>query len=152
MIGGGDWSDYRLIPDCIKSIENEEIIKIRNPDSVRPWQHVLEPLGGYLWLGYKMMNAPGKFNEAWNFGPEENMTAPVKEVVENLIKIYGEGSWKDISDKNKHHEAGLLKLDITKARQNPKCKPIFKLNNKGMICQGEKEYGGGEVANVWINY
>ncbi len=127
VIGGGDWSDYRLIPDCIKSIENGEIIKIRNLDSVRPWQHVLEPLGGYLWLGYQIMNEPGKFNEAWNFGPEENMTAPVKEVVENLIKIYGKGAWEDISDKNRHHEAGLLKLDIAKARQKLKWKPLLDL-------------------------
>lgn len=125
VIGGGDWSDYRLIPDCIKSLENGEIIKIRNPYSVRPWQHVLEPLGGYLWLGYKMMNEPGKFNEAWNFGPEVNMTAPVKEVVEKLVKIYGKGAWEDISDKNKHYEAGLLKLDITKARQKLKWEPLL---------------------------
>ncbi len=125
VIGGGDWSDYRLIPDCIKSIENGGIIKVRNPDSVRPWQHVLEPLGGYLWLGYQMMNEPGKFNEAWNFGPKENMTARVKEVIENLIKIYGKGDWEDVSVKNKHHEAGLLKLDITKARQKLKWEPLL---------------------------
>ena len=127
VIGGGDWSDYRLIPDCIKSIENGEIIKVRNPDSVRPWQHVLEPLGGYLWLGYQMMNEPGKFNEAWNFGPDENMTASVNKVVENLIKIYGKGEWEDIYNKNKQHEAGLLKLDITKARQKLKWEPLLDL-------------------------
>ncbi len=117
VIGGGDWSENRIVPDCIKAIENKEIIKVRSPLSVRPWQHVLEPLGGYLFLGAKMMEQPLKFAEAWNFGPEAENIINVGELVNRLVKNYGTGESKDISNSKNLHEAQLLALDISKVKQ-----------------------------------
>jgi len=115
VIGGGDWQKDRLIPDCIKALENNKLIEIRNPDSIRPWQHVLEPLGGYLLLALKMYEKPGKFSGAWNFGPESNSVITVGEIVSLVVEKWGNGEWSDISDKSESHEAKLLSLDISKA-------------------------------------
>lgn len=115
VIGGGDWSPHRLIVDIIKALENNTEIEIRNPNAVRPWQHVLEPLSGYLLLAAKMQTEQ-KYDEAWNFGPEAENIVTVKELLEEVIKYYGKGSWKDVSDKEKLHEATLLSLDINKAK------------------------------------
>lgn len=117
VIGGGDWSENRIVPDCIKAIEKKETIEIRSPLSIRPWQHVLEPLWGYLFLGAKMMEQPSQFAEAWNFGPESENIINVGELVKKLLKNYGKGEWKDISNSKKLHEAQLLALDINKAKQ-----------------------------------
>ena len=114
VIGGGDWQVDRLIPDCVKALSKGETIKIRNPDAIRPWQHVFEPLYGYLLLAGKMWKEPEKFCEAWNFGPYEKDTATVREVVEKVIRLWGEGSYEVIEDRS-FHEAGLLRLDISKA-------------------------------------
>lgn len=115
VIGGGDWAPHRLMVDIIKAIENGEKIEVRNPFATRPWQHVLEPLGGYLMLGAKMY-LENKFDEAWNFGPEQENIVTVKELLETTITAYGKGEWVDVSDKEKLHEATLLSLDITKAK------------------------------------
>lgn len=125
VIGGGDWADNRIIPDCIRAIESNVPIEIRSPDSIRPWQHVLEPLGAYLLLGFKMINDPVSFAEAWNFGPEPINIISVKSLVEILIDKYGKGSLKDISDPDIQHEAKLLALDINKAIHRLKWKPIL---------------------------
>ena len=116
VIGGGDWAKDRIIPDCIRALENDESIKIRNPQAVRPWQHVLEPLNGYLLLASKMLENPAKYSGAWNFGPDPDSIITVKEVVEKVIKYYGKGTWKDVSNPNQVHEAKLLNLDTSKAR------------------------------------
>lgn len=125
VIGGGDWSENRIIPDCIKAIEKNMPIEIRNPYSIRPWQHVLEPLGGYLILGAKMIDKPTEFSEAWNFGPEERNIINVRNLVKLLIKYYGKGDWKDLSNKNLKHEAKLLSLDINKAKTRLHWKPVL---------------------------
>lgn len=125
VIGGGDWAENRIIPDCIKSIENNEIIEVRNPYAVRPWQHVLEPLGGYLLLGAKMFNNPTKYADSWNFGPESTNILSVGDLVREIIKVYGKGEWHDISNSNALHEAKLLSLDISKAKYYLGWKPIL---------------------------
>ena len=117
VIGGGDWAKDRIIPDCIRSIEADIPIPIRNRQAVRPWQHVLEPLSGYLLLAKKMYEDPHAFCEGWNFGPQMDSVVSVWEVAEKLISAYGKGTLLDQSDPNAVHEANLLMLDITKANQ-----------------------------------
>lgn len=116
VIGGGDWAKDRIIPDCIRAIEANEAIKIRSPKAVRPWQHVLEPLSGYMLLAQKMYEDGIKYSEGWNFGPNLDSIVPVWEMGEILIDKYGKGTLEDISDPNVLHEARLLALDIAKAR------------------------------------
>jgi CDP-glucose 4,6-dehydratase len=124
VIGGGDWAEDRLIPDCIKALSRNEIIYIRNPNAIRPWQHVLEPLSGYLWLGALMWKNPTKYSEGWNFGPNDEDILTVEEIVKDVIKIWGNGEYK-VNSENKFHEARLLKLDISKAHFYLKWKPVY---------------------------
>jgi CDP-glucose 4,6-dehydratase len=116
-IGGGDWGIDRIIPDCIRALIKNESIGLRQPNAIRPWQHVLEPLSGYLWLGSLLMENPKKFCGSWNFGPQDEASRMVQEVVEAFIKLWGSGSWADISarENNSVHEASLLKLCCDKA-------------------------------------
>lgn len=115
VIGGGDWSDDRLIPDIVKSIAENKNIIIRNPDSVRPWQHVLEPIFGYLKLGDALKNDPKKYCGAWNFGPSENDNLSVITMTKQAIDIFGKGNIELLTRTDQLHEAGTLKLDINKA-------------------------------------
>ena len=115
VIGGGDWSDYRLIPDIIKSLYLNKSIVIRNPLSIRPWQHVLDPLYGYLLLAAKLYNDPINYSEAWNFGPKEDEIMSVEEVAQLLIKNWGEGNITLNNEAKKVHESSVLRLDIQKA-------------------------------------
>ncbi|WP_234119711.1 CDP-glucose 4,6-dehydratase [Clostridium hydrogenum] len=117
VIGGGDFAEDRIVPDCIKAIEKGDIINIRSPHAVRPWQFVLEPLSGYILLAAKMYNEPLKYSGAWNFGPNETLNMEVQDVVNEIIKSYGKGHWEDISELEKLHEANLLMLDCSKARE-----------------------------------
>ena len=116
VIGGGDWSKDRIIPDCIRALEAGEPIGIRSPKAVRPWEHVLEPLSGYMFLAQKMWGRPTEFCEGWNFGPEQDSVSTVWEVASKLVQSLGRGELKDVSDPNSLHEANLLMLDITKAK------------------------------------
>lgn len=116
VIGGGDWAQDRIIPDCIRALEAGRSLEIRSPRSIRPWQHVLEPLSGYLLLGKRLLEQPREFCEAWNFGPLPDSVIPVWDLAEKLIRIYGEGSLLDVSNPADRHEAQLLALDISKAR------------------------------------
>lgn len=125
VIGGGDWQIDRLIPDCIRSLEKSEPIIIRNPFAVRPWQHVLEPLSGYLILASKMIENPDKYNEAWNFGPNDESVRTVGEVTDMVLKFWGEGSWKNISEINAPHESFTLRLDISKTKALLGWKPVW---------------------------
>jgi CDP-glucose 4,6-dehydratase len=125
VIGGGDWSKDRLIPDIVKSLRNNNEIIIRNPKSVRPWQHVIEPLFGYLMLGVKLSNDPIKFSQSYNFGPYTLDTFSVEEMVNRAIKLWGNGSFRTLTDPSNPHEAGLLKLDISKALSQLNWKPVF---------------------------
>jgi CDP-glucose 4,6-dehydratase len=125
VIGGGDWSANRLVPDIIKAIQENKKIEIRNPNAFRPWQHVLDPLCGYLQLGYALVESQGQFAEAWNFGPLHHEFHSVKDVVEKIIFFTGNGEWEDLSGPGQMHEANLLTLDITKALQKLKWKPLL---------------------------
>lgn len=116
VIGGGDWARDRIIPDCIRALEAGKPIGIRSPKAVRPWQHVLEPLGGYLLLAKKMWEEPTLYCEGWNFGPEVSGAVPVWDVAQAVVKAYGRGALQDLSDPDAPHEAQLLMLDISKAR------------------------------------
>jgi CDP-glucose 4,6-dehydratase len=131
VIGGGDWNKDRIIPDIVRSLKNHQSIEVRNPRAVRPWQHVLEPLGGYLLLGGLLNDDPKKFSKPYNFGPLPTDHLTVQELVETAIKIWGKGEWKDISNKNEPHEAGFLKLDISRARNELNWQP--KLNAQQAI-------------------
>lgn len=115
VIGGGDFSEDRIIPDIIRALRQGKCIELRNPASVRPWQHVLEPLSGYLLLGALIHNDPVKFSGAYNLGPNPSDHLTVKELAELAIKAWGSGAWKNTGNNNQPHEAGLLKLDIGKA-------------------------------------
>ena len=123
VIGGGDWAKDRIIPDCIRAIEAGKPIAIRNRHAVRPWQHVLEPLSGYMLLAQKMWENPTEYCEGWNFGPKMDSVVPVWDVATMLTKTYGKGGLLDQTDPNAPHEANLLKLDITKAQMRLGWKP-----------------------------
>jgi len=115
VIGGGDWQCHRIIPDCIRALEKNEPIQIRNPHAVRPWQYVLDPLSGYLLLASKMYREPRKFNGAWNFGPGHGASMSVGKIADQVVTRWGSGKWIDSSKNGSLHEARLLRLDISKA-------------------------------------
>ena len=115
VIGGGDWAKYRLIPDIMKATKKSETVIIRNPDATRPWQHVLEPLSGYLLLGEKLLESKKEFAEAWNFGPETNESVKVYDVVNLIKKYWHKVDFKILKKVIDLHEANLLKLDCSKA-------------------------------------
>lgn len=125
VIGGGDWALDRIIPDCIRALEAGKPIDIRSPRSVRPWQHVLEPLGGYMLLAKKMWASPMEYCEGWNFGPRAESISTVWEVASKVVKHYGTGSLCDLSDPNALHEAKLLMLDISKAKFRLGWEPVM---------------------------
>lgn len=116
VIGGGDWALDRLIPDCIRAINEGQKIEIRNPLAIRPWQHVLEPLSGYLLLGKKLLDEGGKFAQGFNFGPDEDSVLKVSEVAEKVIEYYGKGEIV-VHKRDDLHEAELLMLKIDKAKE-----------------------------------
>jgi CDP-glucose 4,6-dehydratase len=123
VIGGGDWSKDRIIPDIVRSLMENKSIEVRSPRSVRPWQHVLEPVFGYLLLAAHIDRYPQNYSTAYNFGPYPEDHLTVKELVETAIHSWGDGGWKDISDPRQLHEAALLKLDITRALKELNWKP-----------------------------
>jgi CDP-glucose 4,6-dehydratase len=129
VIGGGDWAQNRLIPDVINALIKNEPIIIRSPDAIRPWQHVLEPLAGYLQLAEKLWHDPTAYAEGWNFGPHEHDVKPVRWIVDHLTRRWGNNaSW--VLDQNQHpHEAKYLKLDISKVKQRLQWQPQMNLEN-----------------------
>ena len=130
VIGGGDWAEDRIVPDAMRAIAENQPIRVRNPNATRPWQHVLEPLGGYLRLAEALAaaqtsnNKPNPYCEAFNFGPTLNSNRPVKELVATLFQ-YWAGSWIDTSEPNSPHEAGLLHLQINKAHHKLGWRPYW---------------------------
>ena len=117
VIGGGDYAADRIIPDCVRFLQNNESILVRNPQHTRPWQHVLEPLSGYLTLGAKLLQEPTKaeYCEAYNFGPNVSSNRNVKDLVEEVIECWGEGSWHHTKNERANHEASLLHVSSDKA-------------------------------------
>lgn len=116
VIGGGDWAKDRIIPDCIRALEANKTIEIRSPHAIRPWQHVLEPLSGYMLLASKMWEEPTKYCEGWNFGPNLESVVNVWSVADMLVNRYGRGMLRDSSSLEGPHEANILLLDITKSK------------------------------------
>jgi CDP-glucose 4,6-dehydratase len=127
VIGGGDWAEDRLIPDTMRAIVSGQPVNIRNPHSIRPWQHVLEPLSGYLLLAHRLYEEGPTFAEAWNFGPNDDDAKPVGWILDKLTNTWGEGaSWQ--LDKGEHpHEAHYLKLDCSKAKSRLQWQPKWSL-------------------------
>jgi CDP-glucose 4,6-dehydratase len=128
VIGGGDWAEYRIIPDFFRALEKGEPLLIRNPEATRPWQHVLEPLSGYLNLASRLFTEGDKYAGNWNFGPLDQANHSVSFLINGLIKYLGKGQvvYDDVAEKL--HEANLLKLDISKAVQKLNWKPVLNFN------------------------
>jgi len=126
IIGGGDWGKDRLIPDCVKTLSQNNIINIRSPQATRPWQYVLEPLSGYLLLGSKMYKDGKRYSSAWNFGPNNNDIITVEEIVKLVIQNWGNGDYK-VDTSSQPHEAGLLKLDTSKVCTFLGWKPVYNI-------------------------
>ena len=116
VIGGGDWAADRLIPDCVRSIEAGKVIEIRNPVATRPWQHVLEPLSGYLLIGHLLFTQGKEFAQGFNLGPRPESVITVAEVAQKVVEFYGKGR-VEVHKRDNLHEANLLMLDITKAKE-----------------------------------
>jgi CDP-glucose 4,6-dehydratase len=131
VIGGGDWSKDRIIPDIVRALKSGEKIFVRNPAAVRPWQHVLEPLSGYLLTGMLADSDPVKYSGAYNFGPLSGDHVPVQQLVETAIQCWGSGEWINGYDASQPHEAHLLQLSIEKAKKILGWQP--KLNSKQAI-------------------
>ena len=129
VIGGGDWALDRLVPDILRSIEQNRPVRIRHPQAIRPWQHVLEPLSGYLLLAQRLCESGVTFAEGWNFGPSDLDAKPVQWIVERMTQMWGEGaSWELDAAVDLVHEAHYLKLDCSKARQLLGWSPVWGLN------------------------
>ena len=148
VIGGGDWSEDRLIPDCMRALLKGEAIPIRNPDSIRPWQHVLEPLSGYLCLAQRCYEKPDAFSEAFNFGPEDSEVKPVGWIADRITRIWGKGaSWKNVKEANAPHEAHYLKLDISLAKSKLGWRPRLSIEqNLDWTTNWYRRFGQGESA------
>lgn len=138
VIGGGDWAADRIVPDAVRALAAGAPVEVRNPDAVRPWQHVLDALGGYLWLAARMTaesrgrppgTGPCGLDEAWNFGPVPGRTMNVRALVERLLAAWGEGSWRDCREPNAPHETPALELSIDKARDRLGWEPVWSLDD-----------------------
>lgn len=127
VIGGGDWAKDRIIPDAIRAFMKKSPLKVRNPSAIRPWQHVLEPLSGYLMLCQQLIKHPEKYAEGWNFGPNDEDAKPVSRIADIMAKSWGDNShWQH--DGGEHpHEANYLKLDCSKAKVLLKWNPLWEL-------------------------
>jgi CDP-glucose 4,6-dehydratase len=145
VIGGGDWAADRIIPDCVRAVLSDKKISIRNPRALRPWQHVLEPLGGYLLLAQRLCRAGKDYGEGWNFGPEDSDARPVEWIVKNICAKWGHGAGYEV-DKGPHpHEANYLKLDISKAKARLQWRPRWSLDRAlDKIVEWTKAYQKGE--------
>ena len=129
VIGGGDWAPDRLIPDIIRGVAADRTVIIRNPHSIRPWQHVLEPLGGYLMLAERLYTKGPAFAEGWNFGPADEDAKPVEWIAEHLTKAWGSQAGWALDTIRGPHEATFLKLDCSKARRSLGWQPRWKLSH-----------------------
>ena len=126
VIGPGDWSQDRIVADTIRSLKAGRIIPVRNPRATRPWQHVLEPLSGYLWLGARLLTKDGRrFAEGWNFGPRAEAARPVSDLVDRVVAAWGGGSWKFTGRRGQPHEAHYLSLNIDKAVSRLPWSPVW---------------------------
>lgn len=146
VIGGGDWAEDRLIPDIMRAITESRAVNIRNPHAIRPWQHVLEPLSGYLLLAQKLYEDGAAFAEGWNFGPNDEDAKPVQWIVERLTQSWGEGASWTVDGGEHPHEAHYLKLDCSKAKGQLNWHPrwhldeaLVKIVDWHQACRDEKD-------------
>lgn len=152
VIGGGDWALDRIIPDCIKALEAGKPIEIRSPKAIRPWQHVLEPLSGYMLLAQKMWDEPTRYCEGWNFGPHAESITTVWEVATKVIENYGSGELRDLSDPNALHEAKFLMLDISKAKFRLEWEPRMNIDQTvRLTVEWYKKYSKEKVMPLCLN-
>lgn len=144
VIGGGDFADFRLVPDCMKALMDGTPIGVRNPLSVRPWQHVLEPLSGYLWLAVRLLEDGPEFGEAWNFGPPEQTGVAAGELAEKLVELWGSGSWIHTQPGFAKVETGILRLSWEKAAARLGWQPAYPWHQSlGEIVNWFKAYEAG---------
>lgn len=127
VIGGGDWADDRLIPDMLNAFTKGNKVEIRSPHAIRPWQHVLEPLSGYITVAERLYNEGPEYAEGWNFGPKEEDAQPVQWIVETMTKEWGESAEWFLSEGKHPHEAHYLKLDCSKAKMRLDWQPVWDL-------------------------
>lgn len=154
VIGGGDWAQDRLIPDMLTAFEKNSPVTVRNQFATRPWQHVLEPISGYLMLAERLYNEGQAFAQAWNFGPDSNDVQPVQWLVERLVAEWGAGaSWILDAQSGHPHEASLLQLDISKAAQQLQWHPRWDLTTAlQKIIQWHKPWlAGADARNLCLN-
>lgn len=152
VIGGGDWAKDRIVCDSVRALAAGKPIEVRNPYAIRPWQHVLEPLGGYLWLAARLNEDPHGFSGGWNFGPSDSSAKCVSDLVEAILKEWNSGEWIDISDKNdkKLHEAGWLRLSCDKVHMMlPWSASLSFEENIRMTVQWYKYYYEFKDANLY---
>lgn len=144
VIGGGDWAQDRLIPDILAAFEKSKRVYIRNPHATRPWQHVLEPLRGYLMLAERLYEQGPSFSEAWNFGPNDEDAKPVGWIVEQMAALWGADAQWQVDTGEHPHEAHYLKLDISKARDQLDWHPTLRLKDAlGLIIAWSKQRQAG---------
>jgi len=145
VIGGGDWAEDRLIPDIVRAIAQGKPVNIRNPHAIRPWQHVLEPLSGYLVLAQKLFEEGTSYAEGWNFGPNDEDAKPVEWIVDKLTRTWGEGASWVLDGGNHPHEAHYLKLDCSKAKTLLDWHPRWHLEDAlGAIIEWQRAYRDGK--------
>ena len=146
VIGGGDWAEDRLIPDFMRAIEAKRKVSIRNPHAIRPWQHVLEPLQGYLMLCQKLYENGPNYSQSFNFGPDEKDAKNVEWIARVLVETWGEGASYEVSANDSSlHEAHFLKLDCTKARKELRWQPKWDIHAAlDKICAWHKAHLNGE--------
>jgi CDP-glucose 4,6-dehydratase len=147
VIGGGDWATDRIIPDFVRAVGRGQPLRVRNPGAVRPWQHVLEPLAGYLLLAERLFDEPTRFGEGWNFGPADGDAQPVSWVVDRFARNWGQGvTWQ--ADPGPHpHEANFLKLDCSKARNLLEWRPRLSLEQALLwVTDWYREFSSGTDA------
>lgn len=145
VIGGGDWADDRLIPDFIKAISKGEQVQIRSPFAIRPWQHVLEPLTGYLTLAEKLFSEGAKYAEGWNFGPDDKDAKNVEWITRKICELWGEGASYSIDTNPQPHEANYLKLDCSKAKAELNWEPRWNISSTlKSIVEWNKAYLSGQ--------
>jgi CDP-glucose 4,6-dehydratase len=147
VIGGGDWAEDRLIPDILNAFEKSEPVVIRNPLSTRPWQHVLEPLSGYLVLAQELYINGDEFAEGWNFGPNDEDCKPVNWILDRMVTYWGNDASWSLDKENNPHEAGFLKLDCSKSASRLKWKPKWNLQFtlKSIVDWHQLYTNGGDI-------
>jgi len=150
VIGGGDWSKDRLVPDAIRALVGREPLMIRNPDAVRPWQHVLEPLAGYLALAERLHEDGREWSGAWNFGPPDSSEVSVAMVADKIIACWGEGEWRRVQLEKAPHEAAFLKLDSGKSRALLGWRPLLDLDETAkMTARWRRKTIAQKAANMY---